>query len=244
MLFFLPYNVDVPMARWPLANFCLVLLTTVVSAMAMTGEMTESTVRSMVLDGWALEGMFGHVFLHADYFHLFGNMVFLWVFGNGVCAKVGNLLYIPIYFLMALAAAAATNLIDPNRVIGASGAINGIVGMFLVWYPLNNISCFYVFIIKPGVVYLSSYWIILLWLGFDILGVIGGDTGVAYWAHLGGFAFGFAFAMGLSFYSLVLPTSYERDLFQVQGWPRHGEGDVTGRGKAPPARKERATSPH
>ena len=74
--------------------------------------------------------------------------------------------------------------------IGASGAINGIVGVFLLWYPLNSSSCIYWFYIRGGTFQISSYWMILFWLMFDIWGVASGGGSVAYWAHIGGFLAG------------------------------------------------------
>ena len=81
------------------------------------------------------------IFLHGSFMHLLGNMWFLWLFGNAVCAKVGNLVYLLIYLMLGLTSGVVAYTIDPRPAVGASGAINGVVGMFVVWYPLNNIHC-------------------------------------------------------------------------------------------------------
>ena len=59
----------------------------------------------MVLDGWSLTGLFGHAFLHADFLHLLGNMIYLWIFGNAICGRLGNKLYIPVFLALTLIAA-------------------------------------------------------------------------------------------------------------------------------------------
>ena len=82
-----------------------------------------------------------------------------------------------------------------GNAIGASGAINGIVGMYLVFFPINEITCYFVFLLLPRLIKefsLSSIWMILFWLAFDIWGAMRGGGQVAYFAHLGGFAGGFS----------------------------------------------------
>jgi membrane associated rhomboid family serine protease len=163
-------------------------------------------------------GWIGHLLLHADLVHLLGNMLFLWVFGNAVCAKVGNLVYPIIYFGLGLVAGVISYLIDPRPAVGASGAINGIVGMFVVWYLLNEISCWYVFWLgvgRAGNFSVSSYWMVLLWLVFDIWGAIRGNDNVGYIAHLAGFAAGFSLAFVLLKVGLMEMAPGERSLLQV-----------------------------
>jgi len=210
---FLPYQVDVPMARWPIANFLIIAATIwFYFAVQLGREFNDPLIASMVLDGWSLSGLFGYMFLHADFVHLVGNMIFLWVFGNAVCGKVGNIRYVLIYLLLGVVAGAAQNLLDPAPVVGASGAINGVVGMFLVYYPRNQISCLWIFIIRFGVVEAASKTIILIWLVFDIWGVLSGGGGVAYLAHLGGFGGGFALAAWLLRTGLVTMSDTEESL--------------------------------
>ena len=173
------------------------------------------TFESMILQGWNLPGMFGHMLLHAGWLHLIGNMIFLWVFGNAVCAKVGNAWYPVLYIVLGLFAAASHNIFSNGPVVGASGAINGIVGVFLVWYPINSVSCFYIFLYRPGTFSISSYWMILIWLVFDLLGVATGGEGVAYWAHLGGFGIGVVTGIALLQLGLVEMEPTERSLIDL-----------------------------
>ena len=81
------------MSRWPIWNFALIIVTSLVFLYAAAVGSEPNEFYRFVLDGWNLSGMLGHLFLHADFTHLLGNMIFLWVFGNAICAKVGNFAY-------------------------------------------------------------------------------------------------------------------------------------------------------
>ncbi len=203
MFLLVPYAVDVPFDRKPFVNWLLVISIIVAfmfEIMAISSG-DETAVDPFVLDGWNLQGMVGHLWLHAGILHLGGNMLFLWVFGNAVCAKVGNLKYLPIYLGVGLMAAAAHLLFTGGKAVGASGAINGIVGMFLIFFWQNEMDCFLLvwLFIRPYVKTFSvaSYWMILLWLVFDIAGAAIGGGSVAYFAHLGGFVAGALLAIAL-----------------------------------------------
>ncbi len=202
IMFLVPYAVDVPFDRRPVMNWILVI--SVVAAFGLQisatyGAQDMEAVDAFVLDGWRWQGLIGHMWLHADPIHLGGNMLFLWIFGNAVCAKVGNLKYLPIYLGAGLCAAMAHLLLNGEPAVGASGAINGIVGMFLVFFWQNEMDCLFFVMVFLRPVYktfsVSSYWIILLFLVFDIAGAILGGGRVAYFAHLGGFVGGALFAV-------------------------------------------------
>ncbi len=207
----IPYHVDVPMARVPVANFAIIGVTCVAHFVFLANDV-EITGR-LASEPWVLWG--GHLLIHGDFFHLIGNMIFLWVFGNAVCAKVGNAVYPAVYYALGIAAALTHMLIDGRPGIGASGAINGIVGMFLVWYALNEISCFCLFGVYFGTIAVSSFWMILLWFAFDILGAAMGGDMIGYWAHLGGFGAGIIMAALLMSLGAVQMEPDERSLFDI-----------------------------
>ncbi len=215
---FLPYHVDVPMKRWPVTNWILIAVTIIVSIYIFVsvagGDMSEEALESFVLGGGTLRSWLVHMLIHGGGWHLFGNMLFLFLFGNAICAKVGNLYYIPIYIGMGLLAAAVHMLFDGRPAIGASGAINGIVGMFAVLYPINNVSCVMIIWLIPRKIIVSSIWIILLWFAFDILGAMAGVGGVAHYAHIGGLLGGAALALVLLSSGTVTPGKYEKTLPQ------------------------------
>ena len=203
MFLLVPYAVDVPFDRKPFVNWLLVISVIVAFMLEITAITSgdQAAVDPYVLDGWNMQGMLGHMWLHAGIWHLGGNMLFLWVFGNAVCAKVGNLKFLPIYLGVGLCAAAAHVLFAGGKAVGASGAINGIVGMFLVFFWQNEMDCFFMIwvFLRPIIktFSISSYWMILLWLVFDIAGAAIGGGSVAYFAHLGGFAAGALLAIVL-----------------------------------------------
>jgi hypothetical protein len=146
-------------------------------------------------------------------------MLFLWVFGNAICAKVGNLIFPVFYILLGLLAATVHNLAGGGTAVGASGAINGVVGAFLVFYPLNNVSCGFFLGFRFITFSISSMWMILFWLAFDIWGAVEGGGRVGYFAHLGGFAAG----SGLSVLALKLDwLKMERDERSLLDVLRHG----------------------
>jgi membrane associated rhomboid family serine protease len=225
----IPYEVDVPFERTPCVNWLLVA-----SVVAMFGFQTALTIQQpstthhdlgpfepLVLREFKLEQMVGHMWLHLNIFHVIGNLIFLWVFGNAVCQKIGNLIYFPIYLLVGFAAAAAGLMFTPHPergMIGASGAINGIVGMYLILYPCNDISIFYLFFWGRvnGTFEISGFWMILMWLAFDIFGAIMGVGNVGYFAHLGGFFTGATLAVILLLTRrVVMDEEYEESLLDL-----------------------------
>jgi membrane associated rhomboid family serine protease len=140
------------------------------------------------------------MFLHGGWFHIAGNMLFLWIFGNNVEDRLKRVLFIAFYFLGGLAATAlqlafGTNSTIPN--VGASGAIAAILGAYLVLFPHARVYTlvfffFITFIELPAVAVLGFWFILQLFSGVGGLGADVNGGGVAYWAHVGGFAFGAA----------------------------------------------------
>jgi membrane associated rhomboid family serine protease len=183
----------------------------------------EKTMYRFALKGWEITGLLGHMWLHADIFHLLGNLLFLWLFGNAVCSKLGNIAYLPLYIGLGLAAGVSHLLFTGGVAVGASGAINGLVGMYLVFFPENVISCVWLFwfplMVRPfaRTFHVRSFWMILLWFAFDIWGAARGGQGVAYSAHIGGLVVGAALAVLMLKLKLVTMESYEKSLLQLIG---------------------------
>jgi len=144
-----------------------------------------------------LLSVFTSMFLHANLLHIAGNMLFLWVFGNNVEDRMGHVIF-PLFYLAAGAVAAYTQaLIDPNSpvpLIGASGAIAGTLGAYIVMYPrarvLTVVIFFFITVMElPALVVLGVWFVLQSFSGFGTLGQ-GVSGGVAFFAHVGGFAFG------------------------------------------------------
>jgi membrane associated rhomboid family serine protease len=228
MFLLVPYRVDVPLYRRPIANYVILALLVVVYVLEQSQALFGAVnlvdipgIAPFVLTGWNPLGLVGHIFLHGGIFHLVGNMIFLWVFGNAVCEKVGNAAYPFLFVGLGIAGGIAHVLFNSHPAIGASGAISGIMAMCLVWFPLNETSCFYfawlLFYIRYGWFEVSCCWIMLLWLAFDILGAALGLGGVAYWAHIGGFAAGFVLAIVMMQLRWVSMDDTERTLLDIFG---------------------------
>ena len=206
---FIPYRVDVPFNHRPVVNWLIVITVVLIFAIQInelseyTGKgraglqeyIQNSTTMQYMLKGWGIKGLFGYMWLHSGPIHLIGNLIFLWLFGNAVCSKIGNLYYLPVYVVLGVFAAVSHLLFSGGSAVGASGAINGLVGMYLAFFPENEISCFFFLIFYPIRFSVRSFWMILLWFAFDILGAIYGLGRTAYYAHIGGFAAGFGLAL-------------------------------------------------
>jgi membrane associated rhomboid family serine protease len=137
------------------------------------------------------------MFLHGGWLHLIGNMWFLWIFGNNVEDAMGHLRFVAFYLLCGSAAAALQTAADPDSVIpmvGASGAIGGVMGAYVLLYPRVHVHLlivlgFYVTTVAVPAVLMLGYWFLLQFVsGIGAVGAEGG--GVAFWAHVGGFAAG------------------------------------------------------
>jgi membrane associated rhomboid family serine protease len=224
----IPYHVDVPMHRVPWMNWVLIAVTVIFYPLCVDdflhGTLSELGEELALGVGTSWLGIIGHVLVHAGIIHLTGNMLFLWVFGNAVCAKVGNIAYPFIYFGLGATSGLVAFMIDPRPSVGASGAINGIVGMFLAWYLLNEISCLYSVWYTGGSVQIGSYWIILAFLAFDLIGAARGKGNVGYVAHVVGLVLGFGLAITLQLVGWIRMEKDEKSLLQMLSWhqsPRH-----------------------
>jgi membrane associated rhomboid family serine protease len=135
------------------------------------------------------------MFLHGSWLHLIGNMWFLWLFGNNVEDSMGRVRYLAFYLLCGLAAATAQTFINPSSIVpmvGASGAISGVMGAYVILYPrvrVHMVVFLFIFITRIVVpAYLMlGYWFLLQLLGGS---AAQGEGGVAFWAHVGGFVAG------------------------------------------------------
>ncbi|MFQ5879873.1 MAG: rhomboid family intramembrane serine protease [Dehalococcoidia bacterium] len=139
---------------------------------------------------------FTAMFLHGGWFHLLGNMLFLWVFGDNVEDAMGHIRYLAFYILGGLGATTLQVYFDsgsPAPMIGASGAIAGVLGAYLVLYPMAYVLVLVVFFpfAVPAVVMIGSWFLIQLLNGIATVGyAVGAAGGVAWWAHVGGFGSG------------------------------------------------------
>jgi membrane associated rhomboid family serine protease len=136
------------------------------------------------------------MFLHGSLLHLGGNMLFLWIFGNNVEDRLGPVLYLLFYLAAGIVATAAHIAVQPDStvpVIGASGAIAGVMGAYFIWYPNAPIVAL-IFIVISVV---RAKWLLLFWVALQFLEPFNPNSGVAWVAHVGGFLFGILVALVL-----------------------------------------------
>lgn len=140
------------------------------------------------------------MFMHLGWLHILGNMLFLWVFGDNVEDAMGHLLYAAFYLLVGIIASVAHSLTDvdsPTPAIGASGAVAGILGAYIVLYPKSIVTAvipplFFLPLPVPAFILIGIWFVIELVSGFASLGfgVVDVGSDVAYFAHIGGFVAG------------------------------------------------------
>ena len=162
-----------------------------------------------------------HMFLHGGWFHILGNLWFLYVFGDNVEDSMGPFRFLVFYLLCGFAAVAAQMLSNPDSavpMVGASGAIGGVMGAYARLYPrapvhLLIIIIFYVDRIVVPAVFMLGYWFVLQIVGgLPSLASEGG--GVAFWAHAGGFGAGF---LGVALFTRPERVAAHRELIRRRG---------------------------
>jgi len=153
-------------------------------------------------DIWNLPARFAPIFtsmfLHGGWFHIIGNMLYLWIFGDNVEDRMGHWKFLLFYLLCGVASAYAhlyTNSTSQIPTIGASGAVSGVMGAYMLLYPRARIMMlvfifFFITVVAVPAVTFLVFWVLLQFLSGMFTSFIGQTGGVAWWAHIGGFACG------------------------------------------------------
>jgi membrane associated rhomboid family serine protease len=148
----------------------------------------------LVDPGRAPEHIFTSMFLHGGWMHILGNMWFLWLFGNNVEDSMGRARFLVFYLLCGVAAAFTQVFMQPDSVVpmvGASGAISGVMGAYIVLYPHARVYTFVLIFVFVTSIALPAWVMLGYWMLLQVLGGLGGaESGVAFGAHIGGFAAG------------------------------------------------------
>lgn len=152
----------------------------------------------------SITDLFASMFLHANFFHVAGNMLFLWIYGDNVELHVGRAKYLAIYLLTGVTAVmlhAMFRQASNIPLIGASGAISGVLGCYFVWFPRNQVRILVVFLFFIQVIRLPARLVLGIYIILENLLpflMTSSGTGVAYGAHIGGFLGGFGVAVAMN----------------------------------------------
>jgi membrane associated rhomboid family serine protease len=139
------------------------------------------------------------MFLHGGWGHLLGNLWFFWVFGNNIEDSMGAGRFLAFYLVCGLVAAAAHTISAPGSAVptvGASGAISGVMGAYLVLFPKARVNLLFFFVIFIRTIPVPAWVALLWWFGWQVIAALpalqgsGDSGGVAVWAHVGGFVAG------------------------------------------------------
>ena len=148
-------------------------------------------------------GIFTSMFLHAGIMHIAGNMLFLWIFGDNLEDQMGHVGFLLFYLVSGIAAALAHIAADPTSeipTVGASGAIAGVMGGYLLLFPKAKVDVVLIIVIIFKVISIPAWIMLGLWFALQIFSGVGTPVeggGVAYWAHAGGFLAGMILAVPL-----------------------------------------------
>lgn len=234
----LPYSVDVPFERLPVANWALIGLTFLISVGVwidqpraeptqppLTGSAQEPAkppiVPALALQprDFAIYQLVTHQFVHTDSLRLLSSLLFLFVLGNSLNAKLGPGLYLTLYVVVGMAAGLVWRWAGDSPLLGCQGAVMGVAGLFFVFFPRDKVTVGYW---NPsggmGSFEVSAFWMLGLFPILDLtLCLLGGGGGAVFGAHLAGGASGIVAGIVLLKTGLVLPSNKEENLLQTIG---------------------------
>ncbi len=198
-----------PSLKTPYVTYALIALNVAVFALVWTSFPNDLALQRFYLT-WGLVPAVSapatfvtSMFLHGGPMHLAGNMLFLWIFGDNLEEEMGHSGFLGFYLAGGLAAAVLQVAADPASpvpMVGASGAIAGVMGGYLLMFPKARVDILLFFVIIIRIIPVPAWLMLGVWFGLQVLSGVGADTrvgGVAYWAHAGGFLAGMALSLPL-----------------------------------------------
>ena len=202
----IPLRDVIPSRTFPAVNIALIVLNTIVFFYELSipdaALLPFMRVFAMVPGHFAWPTIFTSMFIHGGFMHVFGNMLYLWIFGDNIEDRLGHFRYLVFYFFCGTVAALAHVYMNPGSMIptmGASGAIAGVMGAYFVLYPQSRILTLVpiVFFLRvmevPAVVFLGIWFVIQFFSSVASVGVEA--SGIAFWAHVAGFLAGVAWIL-------------------------------------------------
>ncbi len=208
----LPIRDHNPSGRTPYVVYALMALNTGIF-LTYIGQPEQQVLRDVFLH-WALiparisqgsgfETLLTSTFLHGGLMHLAGNMLFLWIFGDNLEDEMGHVRFLLFYLACGIGSGMIHFLAAPGSpvpTVGASGAIAGVMGAYLLLFPKARVDILIILVIFVRILAIPAWLMLGLWLGMQFLGGLSADPnggGVAYWAHAGGFVVGIVLAVPL-----------------------------------------------
>ncbi|MDX8347498.1 rhomboid family intramembrane serine protease [Cognatiyoonia sp. IB215446] len=223
-----------PSERVPYVTLALIAINVIVFVSEMALVQTErqlaqyyfdyALIPARLAEGENYAALVTSVFLHGGFMHLAGNMLFLWIFGDNMEDEMGHVPFLIFYLACGVLASLAQFAAEPTSVIpmvGASGAIAGVMGGYLLLFPKARVDIFIFFIVFFRIFPIPAWIMLGLWFGLQLLNGVTADVsggGVAYWAHAGGFVIGLVGTLPL-WLRLGGPQFWTR----TEGHPPHPE---------------------
>lgn len=203
----IPYRDDNPTYSTPVVNYVLIALNVLVFMLELLAGFSDDMMRTFGMVPrifWASPlaqsyRIFTSMFLHGGWMHIVGNMLFLYIFGDNIEDVLGHFRYLVFYLVSGVCGALLESLVSPGSnapMVGASAAISGVIAGYLVFFPKVRIRGLFLYFISMS---LPAWMYIIVWIATQFLSglqslVRGGQVGgVAYFAHIGGILFGFAY---------------------------------------------------
>jgi len=200
----IPLKDDVPTKRFPVLTLALIV-SLFLTFLLMVSDVVPVNhfllVPSSVAAGDDIYTLFTYIFAHAGFFHVLSNLFFLYLFGDNVEYRIGRTWSFPIFLLCGVAAGIAEVIANPNStvpIVGASGAISGIVGAYCGFYPFAKLKVLvgYRIMTVPAGIYIGLWFVIQFFYAISTSSL---DTGVAFIAHVAGFVMGFLISLVMRF---------------------------------------------
>lgn len=201
-----------PSKNYPVVNYSLIVINVLVFLMQLVqsdpakfnfyyglvpARYTHSDISAYFSLGQQIFAFLSFMFLHGGFLHIIGNMWSLYIFGDNIEDRLGHFRYLIFYILCGIASGIAHivfNLGSKAPVIGASGAISGVMGAYFMLYPRAKILTLIPIVFIPIFIEIPAFMFLGLWILFQFVNAAGsGGAGIAWWAHIGGFIFGIIF---------------------------------------------------
>ena len=205
----IPLRDTIPSARVPVVNYAVIAANVLVFLHEVSlGRRAEAFIFTygLVPRHFALPNLLTSMFVHGGWAHLLGNMLFLYIFGDNIEDRLGHLRYLVFYLLCGAAAGAAQSVLNASSgvpMVGASGAIAGVLGAYLLFFPTARVVTLVPIFFFLQLVEIPAVFFLAVWFLWQVLSGVAsfGDRssmgGVAFWAHVGGFLSGMALGPAL-----------------------------------------------